>query len=357
MHRSLITLHILVFFASVGLAEDSINMTAEEYYDDFKLFKALTSNVVVSLDAQFKCDKSSDDILLSAKNKVLAGFTSAKVAWLQNRPTKAINLLENLIQEHGKANSGQEFVPTVAIAGNYWIATIARHYGDGPRAQKAYADVLKDVLEDKKVSTLSVYCYLYEAEMESTLFMRKDLALEALEKIKKMPPLTQKSDEGWEIFQEWADYQIATLKNGVAEARSQIKGRAIKSEMVPIIADAQLAISGVRGRTGCDVFIDRQHIDVRLEALQSVLEIRTSPIDQSLAQVLLGAKFAKKDAMKAEKYYGALFASDSFFAPEGGIFLAQCQRKQGKVDEANKTFAKVKQIFPGYQKLVDELTK
>jgi TolA-binding protein len=71
----------------------------------------------------------------------------------------------------------------------------------------------------------------------------------------------------------------------------------------------------------------------------------------------LGQVFESDRPAESEKYYTELLESDSFFAPEGGIFLADFQKKQGKADDAKKTYEKIKQRFPGYTKYVDELAK
>jgi tetratricopeptide (TPR) repeat protein len=124
-----------------------------------------------------------------------------------------------------------------------------------------------------------------------------------------------------------------------------------------MLAMTQLECNGVIAEPITGFYNDERQKLLEV-SLDMAIECRRSPIDRSLAQFELARVFErKKEAARAEKYYGDLLASDSFFAPEGGVFLADFQKRQGSADEAKKTYEKIKQRFPGYAKYVDELAK
>jgi hypothetical protein len=178
-------------------------MTPDDRYIDYKLFEVVASNVVMSLDFAAKSDEALEKMLLDGKDQLETAFSVAKVAWLLNRPSQAIRILEDLIQKRGNEKSGQEFNLPVNVLGNYWIATIARQYGDAERAKKAYDDILKQVVGDEKLIGQTVYCYLSKAEFEAVGLKQKNVALKTLGKIKTMSsPFGRGQDKEWNVFQE-----------------------------------------------------------------------------------------------------------------------------------------------------------
>lgn len=335
-------------------AQGSSRTNGQENYADYKSFEAVSSNAVQAFFSMTKCKENIAKLLTVSSNKVSSAFIASKVAWVEGRPTDAIATLENVIQNNGESISFQFGLP-IAVLGNFWIGAISRHFGNVRRAEKAYADIGKKIESDKNVNSLMVLCYLYQAEMEYQTLGKKSSAVDWLKKIKEIkPPANQ--NIGYVIYQEWADYQILALTKGIQEARLVLKGSSRKREQCILLVMSQLGVNGICGEPQVGFYNDDRRVLLE-KALDMAIECRTSPIDRSLAQFLLARiSEEKRDTAKAEKYYGDLLASDSFFAPEGGINLACFQKKQGRVEESKKTFAKVKERFPCYSKLVDDLS-
>lgn len=349
----------LVLFMSYRCsAVDNSTTAQEDRYIDYKLFEGVASNVAISLDFATKAVEAMDRMQSEGKDKLTTAFVGAKVSWLVNRPSKSILLLEDIVRKYGKERSGQGFNLPVSIVGNYWIATIARHFGDAERAQEAYDDILEETLGNETLMGQTVYCYLYKAELEAVMLKRKDLALETLGKIKKMhSPFGQGQEDAWNIFQEWADYQMATLTKGVSSAQSILKGSPLKIEVLKTVADAQLCILGITGSPRSDFYTGEKRILMKVYGLQQAIEIGDVPIDRSLSQAMLGHLCeVRNQPIKAEEYYTDLFNGGGFFAAEGGIFLADCQKRQGKIEDAKKTLSRIKERFPGYTKLVEDIS-
>jgi tetratricopeptide (TPR) repeat protein len=354
--RVLAISQVLLISLQSGIA-DSPSLTREDRYLDFKLFQSVSTHAVNWLSYASKCDEGINKMLVESNDEVSSHFIAAKLSWIGGRPSKAIAILEKLIRDNGQSRSPDVQLP-VAIVGNLWIGTISRHCGDAQRGKKAYGDVLKIVKHDEKHQGNAAFCYLYQAEIESSILGNKEAALKALQRIE--PIAHQYETEDWKLFQEWAEYRSAVLTKGVKEARADLRGSSQKTESSVMLVMTQLGVGGIAGEPRADFYIGPSNSrKVILEAaLRLAVDCRTSPIDRGLAQFFLGyASAGRREMEKAEMYYGDLFAGESFFAPEGGILLAKCQKKQGKVEKSNKTFAKVKQLFPGYRHLVDQLTQ
>lgn len=287
-------------------------------------------------------------------DKVAAAFVASKIAWVDNRPTNAVAVLEDVMQSHGKSTSFEFGLP-VSVLGNFWIGAISRHYGDMTRAQKAYSEITGQIAVDPQISSLVVICYLYQAEMEAQTPGHKEIAVDWLKKIKEIKPPADRN-EGYAIYQEWADYQTVALTKGVKDARASLKGGAAKREQCIMLVMAQLGLNGITGEPRVGFYNDERRATLE-KALDMAMESRTSPIDQSLAQFMRANMAERKGELdKAESYYGKLFSGDSYLAPEGGVHLACIQMKQGKKAEGGITFEKVKERFPGYANLVEDLS-
>jgi TolA-binding protein len=359
--RTLVVLGVLIVVNfTTCLAEDNQKMTPDDRYIDCKLFQGVASNTAMSLEFASKSDAALDKMLLESKDKISASFIAAKISWLLGRPSKAICILEDFIQNHGSSEVRKEGGLPVAVAAKFWLATIARHYGDTERAKKVYAEIVNAIDKDDVMDGLSVFCYLYIGEIESVMLGNQDNAVSAFQRVGKVKQPSSKDGKmmkGWNICQEWAEYQTLCIQTEKDKARMSLKGNSYKLEMCIMLADGLLRVDGIIGQPRAD-FYDGKDQNLLVTSLDHAIESRTSPIDKSLSQLRIADIYERsKELAKAEKYYRALFEGYSFFAPEGGVFLARCQKNQGKVDESAKTFMKIKQRFPGYQQLVDELTK
>jgi hypothetical protein len=119
-------------------------------------------------------------------------------------------------------------------------------------------------------------------------------------------------------------------------------------ELVGIGDTAEL---GIRARAATNVVLG-------VYALERFLDPKVSPIDSAIAQLTLGrgymSKRVRRDFAKARQYFDALFKTDSYLAPEGGIGVAQCWLYEGKPDMAKQTFEDVVRRFPARKGLVEE---
>jgi len=92
---------------------------------------------------------------------------------------------------------------------------------------------------------------------------------------------------------------------------------------------------------------------VREKSLQWALAGKIGQTDEDLAIYALGSMSAMaQDWTNAEKHFNALFASDSFIAPEAGLQLAACQRAQGENTQAEATLKAGVAKFPAYAPFV-----
>ena len=348
--------------------KQAMEMVQSNYSFDRKLYKSVASNAVMSLNsgANSAMDEALEKMLSEGKDKVYSSLIVAKIEWLLNRPDKAISILEDVIQRHGEENISQGFSMQVAILGNYWIGTISRQNGDAKRAKKAYDDIIAYVTQKPQYAGEKYFCYLYISEIESVMLKQKEEALETLTKIKKMPSPFGSGEEKerdtrnmervwWDMLQSWIDYQVAILNGKQDEVRKKLEGNSLKTFVTLLCIDTDTAKSGIAGRPWFNFSIENNRV-LLIHGLQSAIK-SNSPIDRSYALLVLGKIFESDRATDAEKCYTELLESDSSFAPEGGIFLADFQKKRGKAEEANKTYDKIKKLFPKYTEYVDELSK
>jgi lipopolysaccharide biosynthesis regulator YciM len=209
MKKILAILAAAVFIGCSCPAQESGKTSIANYHSDSVLFQALSSNVVAALNSTPNpaVDAALDKMLAESKDKVASSFAVAKMEWLLNRPTKAISILEEVINKHGAETNMQWWIKNTIVA-NLWIGSISRQYGDIQRATKAYSDILECVRTDEGLSGLAVYCYLYQAEIQGGISSNQDNAIKTLNAIKEIKsPIGQDRVEAWQIYQEWADFE------------------------------------------------------------------------------------------------------------------------------------------------------
>jgi hypothetical protein len=298
-------------------------------------------------------------LLEGYSDPVQAGFIAAKLAWLSGRPSEAIGRLEEIVEKHGSVDNKRWHTPNSLVA-HMWIATIARHCGDARRAQRAYEDLLIAAESRNSVNSMVVVIYLYQAEIADTILGRADLAMDRLRAIGEVePPVNVGANEAayLRLYQEWAAYEATRLEKGPDEADALLKGSSRKEQASASLAMELLNANGVLWEPRAGFFSGNGEV-LLAAALNLVLESRTSPFDKALAQLYLALMSEEAaHALDAGNYYADLFAGESFFAPEGGIHLARLQKNQGRTAEAAKTFAEIKERFPGYAGFVDELSQ
>ena len=303
-----------------------------------------------------KCDETIDQMVLAPEQRLTGLLVGAKLAWLRGNPSKAINALEQGLRKYDRSSQTVAGMPVRAFA-NLWIGTIARHFGDARRANVAYEAALRIVKDDKALRHASVLCHLYEAEVQSEILGSKDDAIRILQEIQSIePPGETYQARIWNIYREWGRYKIAVLRRGTKGARVGLKPIAGKSKHSVLLATTQLIGAGVlddpegtlANSPSCGLFCRA--------ALRLAIECRTSPIDRSLARLVLGqTSEQRKELRRAGEYYADLFASEAFFAPEGGLLLIQCLLQQNKPGEAEAVLREVRQHFPGYRMAFEDL--
>lgn len=359
MKHILTTLAVVALFGCSCQAQESVS----------NIIHLVALNVVSNSAPDPAVDTALEEML--AEDKIPSSLIVAKMEWLLNRPDKAISILEDLIQRHGEeSDHGYLGHNSVALTGNLWIGTIARENGDAKRAMKAYDDILDYVDKNPKYEGMKRICYLYIAEIEAVMLNQNGAAIETLQKNKIAPVLSDPGggggkrakiynmylpgeDMNWNANNEWVDYQIAILHGKQDEARKALEGSNLINQKM---LGSMVGPSGVN----LDAWVTSSNKkDIRIlliHGLQTAIKSNSS-IDRCFALLALGSELQTDQPAEAEGYYKELLESDSFYAPEGGIYLADLQRKQGKADDAKKTYERIKERFPAYTKYVDELSK
>ncbi len=354
--RAALVLALASLWAGSALGQGGASAAKEDKKEsDYGLFDDVKKDAVESALAIAKCQKSAEKLMQEFSDPVSAAFIAAKAAWICGRSSDAICILDSMVQEHGREVNKRWGAPNEVIA-DLWIGTMARQCGDARRANKAYERLLAAVTHDKSLNSTPEFVYLYEAELAETVDTEQ--ALELLNKVKHVQAPTEKDRAlNWQILQEWSEYGITRLKQGAEEARLALRGERRKHEACLVLAMVFLDANGIVAEPRAGMLTD-DGATLLQASLDQVLACRTSPIDKAFAQLFLGSTREQQgDSAKAEKYYADLFAGESYFAPEGGVHLAQVQMRQGKKEEAEKTFAQVRQRYPGYAEFVDQLSK
>ena len=346
-------------------AQQNAEKLNADYASDYRLFQGVVSNAMITFNSatntasNLVLDAALDKLLVDSKDKVSASFTVARIEWLRNQPAKAISILEDVIRKHGQEDFNQGIIQPVNIAGNYWIGTISRQNGDAERAIKAYNDVIVCDSTNPKPAREEDSCHIYLSEIKAEILKQTNAALDELTKVKMAAAPAgsrQISKEDKDIWQSSMDWQVALIKGKQDEWRSHVVGSPYKTFIAMVSIEGGAMVSGVGGCPWHNFSDDNSRI-LLIYGLKASLKFNKSPLDRSFALFELGQLFESDQPMEAEKYYTELLESDSFYAPEGGIFLADFQKKQGRIQEAKKTYEKIKQRFPGYTKYVDELAK
>lgn len=330
--------------------------TDDQRYANYKLFENVSSNIANWFNDAISCDVSIVRMLSESTDKASSSFVAAKYAWLTGHPSRAINILHQVITDNG-SDKMPGFNFPVRVASFLWIGTISRHYGDAMSAKSAYNELMSSDLQNTR-EYIGVITSLYGAEIDYQMLMRKEDALLKLNDLEKMEIVDQSTmGDICRLYKEWGSYQRALLEDGFESARKTLKGNPDRSKKLIESSIFHLNMVGLAGESRIDQWNNTGEI-LLIESMERAIECRTSAIDNNLARLWLGYYYEQKNkAEKAEYCYKELFETNSFLAPEGGVALARCQKKQGKDKEASDTLAKVKEQFPGYADYVNELSK
>jgi len=334
--------------------------------DNSQLRKAVGSMVLTAKEAIDKSQQALGEIdrLRSRETVPLqAALPSAEAAFLLGAPSQAITIMERVVREYpAEKVPGVRF--SVGMVGNLWIGTFARYSGDMTRAEAAYRDILTQLKTQPNIelpSMLASICYLYLAEIENHFRNRPQKAAAILEELRALPfPKEQEPARILAVYKQWGQHMSNSLERptaGSTPAAVRAQPPYGDSSYVPIL---QIAIVGLGDLGDLGAIAgparSRSNTDFCKCSLEKALLSRASPIDTSLAQLLIGESYLRKDdAVAARAYYKDLFESKSFLAPEGGLGLARCWKKDNKPDEARSTLQELIRRFPAYKDLATQL--
>jgi tetratricopeptide (TPR) repeat protein len=116
----------------------------------YRIEKALGQEVISWLcdandAAAVECDRLADLLLSLEEADVRSYFIAAQVAWLREKPQKAISVLEDVISKYPDEAAPYMTLP-VRIVARFWIGIIARRSRDTTKAKNVY-EVLLTILE------------------------------------------------------------------------------------------------------------------------------------------------------------------------------------------------------------------
>jgi len=306
-----------------------------------------------------ECDRLVDSLLTLPETSIEAYFIAAQVAWLRNKPEKAICILEDAIRKY--PDERDPMPSPVRIVGRFWIGTIARYSGDMAKAKNVYETLLTIIarpgyiegLDDK--GGVMMICNLYLAEIESLHLKRNDRALPRLEAIERIKKPAGQLVVGYDIYKGWAQYQHTIISKGKAQATQQLIMYPEMDYDIMRVAECQLMLCGISGSLLAYYPLSDKRDVIERALFDRVIKSAVSPIDRSLARLVYGSAYQEKGHFaEAEKHYSALFEEDSFFSPVAGICLAQCKKAQDKTVEAERILERVKTRYPGYESAVTE---
>jgi tetratricopeptide (TPR) repeat protein len=314
--------------------------------------------------AAAECERLADSLLSLGEPGVRSYFIAAQVAYLREKPGKAISLLEQAISKYPDEKAPYMTLP-VRIVARFWIGGIARHSGDVAKAKNVYETLLTILESPENIGGIEnkggvmMICNLYLAEIESLYLKRNDLALTRLEAIERIKKPAGQLGAGYDIYKGWATYQRTMISKGKVQARRQLVSH---PEMMSayLMAGAHIHVTWmIGGPLGgrCHSHDKRENIVIKT-LINRDIRNTASPIDRELARLLYGFYHEyTKDFAEAGKHYLALFEEDSYFSPVAGIYLARCKKAQGKTVEADGILEQVRTKYPGYDSAVAELKK
>ena len=318
--------------AAKGLAAEVVKREAvgEQAGDQKEKALAIIDKIVVS-----HVDIGEDD-----------SFAVAGIAFMFGANDKAIAVMEKLVQLRPKEQSPGGLVAPVDLTGTLRIGTYAR-YGNNPkRAAAAYISLLNMAKESPELyGGNEVFCWLYLAEIEAHFNHDSAKAIAWLDHIVQLLPprvifgepgnCDNGSDNGRMLCRNLARHEIALLQHKQPDWRGALDD----GESVYMLSYFILFDTGLAG----------DHL------MRQAVRSNVSRLDRAMAQHLLGGGTMEQAFVKGEpSYLKDLMASDSFFAPAGGVGLARLQMKAGKPDEARETLRKLTARFPSLKGYFEE---
>jgi len=299
------------------------------------------------LDAAEECGKIASELVADPEHRVHADFMAAKIAMLRGDPTAAIEILDNLV-----ARATDETAPlmnvSAKVVGSMWKGTVARYHGDFHAARAAYARASSEDPGDLRVKgIIRIMCHLYLAEIEAACSRKKEM-VEQLRLAKAVPPPEGENAKGMHSFYcDWAEYLLKVSNTSATEAQKSLTGSHQRLEACWLATMVHLMTIGI----GVTEALFEDAGSSLPASMNLALRNRASAIDRSIALFASGyfAAEDREDLRQAEAYFARVFGSDSFLAPEGGIWLLIAQVRQGNDQGADATVGAIEKRFPGYK--------
>jgi tetratricopeptide (TPR) repeat protein len=302
-----------------------------------------------------ECDLLADSLLSREESSVDDSFAAAQFANVCERPEEAIRILEDAISKEGdkQVNLLLGWHIPVKILGHLWIGTTAKQAGDIAKAKYAYETSLKK-LEDMEIvgeERLAAICHIYLAEIEAKYLKRQDRALRHLRAIGH---IERPNGKEIDLYENWAAYEHTRISEGKDHAAQQLSCSGFER---PLDLYIHLAVSGVMGELGEYVGPAKQELFAKVIWDRAMVRTRGWG-DTNMLRLAYGFNCEQTENFnEAEKHYSAVFEDESYFSPLGGIFLAGCKRRQGKIADAEEILEKVAAKHPGCESLVTKLFK
>lgn len=343
---------ILIFSCLTICAEDNINSGQD--YKTYKILESIIKEIISWANITSKFDESLRKTVIESDYDIASSFTSAKFAWLINEPSKAIDILNKVISKHGN-----ELYPysdkLVKNKGLFWISTILRHFGDISNIEKLFEDIQTGIEKKNDRVFYSIIINLYLSELDIKVFSQKERALSRLRKVADSE-IVSSYPQLVNLYKEWLNYSIICLKANSEDAKRQLKFEKVDKIFYKYMtALGILNTMGITDETKATMYEGDGRI-LYERSLQIAIENRISQIDRNLSQFMIGYNYVwRKEYAEAKKYYKDLFESDSYFAPEGGLYLAYCQQELGQKEESKKTLQQIIDIYPGYKDTLNKM--
>jgi tetratricopeptide (TPR) repeat protein len=305
-------------------------------------------------------DAAIEAILAQPGCSVDAYFAAAKIADLCGDGSKAIAILEDVVARHG-SDDGPGCLEPVNVVAYYWIARIARQWGDHRKATSAYEKILENSKNLASKDSNTFRSMLYLAEIASQELKDQTLAVnrldKAIETIESMD--RQKRTAEWDVCRDLLVYQVSAAKSGKMAARQELLGGGSrKTAMALMTAVVLLNSNGTMAGVSPGLYAGNPNTKEVLgrASLRRATENGSSPIDRDMAKLAFGvANEETGNLVEAEKQFLGLFEGESYFSPIAGIRAARCKKIQGENEQADKMLEQVRVKYPGYDVTVKEV--
>lgn len=359
------TLAILVVFACGLPAMGQATQRSSQAPSPFQIRQALAEVTKKAIDKTVSTEealaavgKIADGESLDARN----AFSAAEVANMLGDTARAIKILKRVVREQPEAKAPRMNLP-VEILGKLWIGAYARRAGDTATAESMYKQVLERLDTSnhpgvrKMPNSMRAMCWLYLAEIETATRKRPDKAKTFLRQIlESSAPKNSQDAQLLDFYKRWAQHDLDALLQADGKKVASTKQQEVHEGLDLVASVSQLCLSGLGDASDLASAYPRGGLKLYEESLRKALPLQTSPVDKSMAQYTLGYSLQKRGKFaEADDLFTDLFDSKSPLAPNGGIALARCQMKQGKIEEAKQTLQKVASKFESRKEYVDKL--